>query len=235
MKSPRVATAKCGTGRALRLGSAGLLAMACLSLHAEELRYTINLPTGVSLGEGSITATQTPGGRMFQLSVDASFPGFAIRDQFSSHSTEALCSLRFEKDSTHGARTTKETSTFDAARGVVVRETLGGGKSEMPAPACARDVLAFLFFLRQELAAGRVPGPATLFFGATYEARLTHMGIEEATVAGVRVQADRIAASLKGPASITNLELLFSRDQAHTPLVIRIPFALGTFAMELAR
>lgn len=206
-----------------------VLALACLSLHAEELRYTVNLPTGLSLGEGSITATQTPGERSFKLSVDASFPGLTIRDQFSSRTTDALCSLRFEKDSTHGPRTAKETSTFDSAKGVVVRETHSGGKSELPAPGCARDVLAFLFFLRQELAAGRLPPPQTVFFGAPYEARLTRLGAQES------VQADRIGVWLKGPASETNLELLFSRDPARTPLAIRVPLGMGTFSMELAR
>ena len=50
-----------------------------------------------------------------------------------------------------------------------------------------------------------------------------------------REQADRVAVSVKGPASAINFEMFFARDAARTPLVIRVPFALGTFSMELVR
>jgi len=45
----------------------------------------------------------------------------------------------------------------------------------------------------------------------------------------------QINYTIRGPASETHLEILFARDAARTPLVMRSPFSLGTFSMELVR
>jgi hypothetical protein len=50
-----------------------------------------------------------------------------------------------------------------------------------------------------------------------------------------RVPADQVNCTIKGPASETHLEILFARDAARTPLVVRSPFAMGTFSLELVR
>jgi hypothetical protein len=50
-----------------------------------------------------------------------------------------------------------------------------------------------------------------------------------------RTDADRIQISAKGKASDTAFEIFFALDAARTPLLIRLPLAMGTFSMELAR
>ena len=110
-----------------------------------------------------------------------------------------------------------------------------GGKSEVPAPGCARDALSFLYFLRHELSQGRLPPPQTVFFGAPYQLKLEYGGAQTIRVNDRRVEAERLRASLKGPASETSFELFFARDDVRTPLMIRVPFTPGVFSLELVR
>ncbi|MBI1790438.1 MAG: hypothetical protein HYR60_23135, partial [Acidobacteria bacterium] len=74
----------------------------------ETLRYIINWPSGLSLGEGAMSARQTSGRWEFELSLDASVAGFTITDKFRSVAGEH-CSKEFEKESVHGPRKTRET------------------------------------------------------------------------------------------------------------------------------
>ena len=41
----------------------------------------------------------------------------------------------------------------------------------MKTPACAKDALTFLYYVRRELSQGRMPPQQTMFFGASYEIR----------------------------------------------------------------
>jgi hypothetical protein len=210
-----------------------LAAGLALAQQPENLTYSINWPSGLSLGEGSITAVQS--GHHWDLSfkLEATIPGFPLRDEYRSRATEAMCSLTFQKDSTHGTRLTSETSTFDAENKVMRRETSKGGKSEVAIPACARDALAFLFFVRRELAQGRIPPAQTIFFGAPYQATLKLASTEQVRIGEQLMEADRLTITLKGPASSTNFDVSFARDAMRTPLVIRTQFAMGSFSMEL--
>lgn len=200
----------------------------------ESLTYSINWPSGLSLGEGAITAV--PSGHHWDLGLrlEATIPGFPIRDEYKSRAAaEGLCSVSFTKDSTHGSRVSSETSTFDAAAKIMRRETSKGGKSETAIGPCAKDALAFLFHLRKELAAGRIPPPQTIYFGAAYQASLKYAGTHTVTQGDARVEADKLTVSLKGPASTTVFDISFARDAARTPLSIRSQFAMGSFSMEL--
>lgn len=213
-----------------------LLAVPLLHAQQESLRYSINWPSGLSLGEATITGTATPGGGSFNLTLEALVPGFPIRDEYASKTGPQFCSVRFTKASLHGTRKTAETSEFDASRSVVVRQTDQGGKSDLPfAGPCPKDALAFLFFLREELKAGRLPGPQTIYFGAAYQLRLQYAGADSITLGGVREECDRITATVKGPASEVVFQTLIGRDAARTPLAVRVPFPMGTFSMELMR
>lgn len=202
----------------------------------ESLHYSINWPSGLSLGEATLTGTSTPGGGNFSLVLEAAVPGFPIRDEYASKTDAQFCSTQFTKSFVHGTRKAAETSEFDTARSVVVRRTEKGGKSEMPfAGPCPKDALAFLFFVREELKAGRLPGAQTIYFGAAYQLRLQYAGADSITLNGKREECDRLSASVKGPASELGFEILFGRDAARTPLAVRVPFAMGTFSMELIR
>jgi hypothetical protein len=217
--------------RALAIGLC--LAAAAAAQQPENLSYSINWPSGLSLGEGSITAVRSGHHWDLSLKLEATIPGFPLRDEYHARASDGLCSVTFEKQSTHGSRIASEKSTFDAERKIVRRETSKGGSSETPIANCAKDALSFLFFVRKELAQGRIPPAQTIFFGAPYQASLKSSGAEQVKLGDQRVEADRLSVTLKGPASETTFDISFARDPARTPLVIRSQFAMGSFSMEL--
>jgi hypothetical protein len=77
--------------------------------------------------------------------LDAAIPGYVIQDRYRSILRPGLCCLELEKQFQHGNKKGRERTSFDAERGIAIRETLGGGgKSEISVPACPRDALGFL-------------------------------------------------------------------------------------------
>jgi hypothetical protein len=208
---------------------------AILSFTGEHLKYTINWASGLSLGEGHLDARQTADGWQFDLLLDASVPGFAIRDSYHAKTTLQLCALEFQKEITHGKRHTQETTTFNYRKSVAKRATVNGGESESAIPACARDALSYLFYARNELAEGRVPPAQSVLAGAAYQVRLEYDGTQPVKVGDKSQEADRVTVSVKGPSSDVSFEAFFARDKARTPLLIRCPFSLGIFSLELAR
>ncbi len=200
----------------------------------ENLTYSVNWPSGLSLGEGHLRATGQGGNWSFDLTLDASVPGFDVRDQYHSSATPDFCSVSFERTSTHGARKTQETESI--ADGKVTRQTAnGGGKSEFNAPACVKDALTFLFFTRRELGQGRMPPPQQIVFGPLYTARFDYVGAPVIRVAGKPEQSDMLICTMTGPSSSIKFEMYFARDPARTPLLIKVPLQMGSFAMELVR
>jgi hypothetical protein len=198
----------------------------------ETLRFQAKWPTGVSLGEGRMQAHRIAGGRWeLELSLDASIPGFVIKDHYRSVATADLCSVEFARESAHGEKKSHESVTFSQDDRTAHRATSGGGSSDFSVPACAMDALSYLYFTRREMGQGRVPPPGTIVFGAPYEIRLEYKG--EETFKGA--VTDRVAASLRGPASNVTFDLLFARDPARSPVLIRLPLSLGTFSLELTR
>lgn len=198
----------------------------------ETLRYTINWPSGLSLGEATLESRTTPGGRDLKLSIDASIPGFAVVDQFTSvASSPARCSVEFEKNLRHGSRKTVEKMKF--AQRKATRETVGGGRSILDTGDCARDALSFLDFVRAELRQGRIPPAQTIYFGGPYQISLQLAGQSDLVIGSGREVADRLVARLKGPASDRTFELFFGRDADRRLLKVRLPLPLGSFDMEL--
>lgn len=206
----------------------------------ETLYYEVDWPTGLSLGEASMTAKLEPGGpgeaarRRFELRIQANIPGFAVDDKILSSATAGLCSLELEKDLTHGAEHVRERTTFDHTSGTAVRARLDGdGVSELPAGACPKDALTFLYDLRSELAGGRVPPPQKVFFGAAYEVTIEHAGVENVRLGREMLDADRLEVTIVGPGSRHEIELLISREESRRPIRIRVPLDLGEFSMQL--
>jgi hypothetical protein len=205
---------------------------------SESLDYAVKWPTGLTLGEAHLRAGQGEKGWQFDFSLDASIPGFAVSDHYHSRANAELCSLELEKQSMHGQRKSHERTTFDYHAATATRKTLveGGGHTDINISECAHDGLGYLYYARRELALGHgVPPAQEVLFGATYYVRLEYAGAQDVTVAGKRRQADRVLVHLRGPASDASVEVLFDRDPARTPLIIKAPFALGTFSMELVR
>jgi Protein of unknown function (DUF3108) len=204
------------------------------TLPNESVRYTVNWPTGVSLGEVQMSASGSPAGLHFSFDLNADAPGFPVRDQFRSVASASFCSSEFEKSISQGSKKVNENEKFDAATGAVTRGS-GSGQSEMDGEACSKDALTFLYFLRHELSQGRLPSEQTVYFGAPYQVRLTAAGTESVKIGGAAVDADRINADVSGPSSSFSLELVFLRDPARTLALVRVPLALGKFSMELEK
>jgi hypothetical protein len=206
------------------------------SASAESLHYTINWPSGLSLGEAILDISHAQGGGWdFALDIDASIPGFAVRDHYHAQANADLCSTVLDKKFVHGSHKNEEHTTFDQESHTATRQTVGGGKSDISIPACGRDALSFLQFARNELAAGRLSAQQPVVFGAAYNVRLEFTGTQTVHVGEQKIDADRIVATLKGPSSDLTVEVFFSRDAARVPVLAKIPLSLGTFSVELVR
>jgi hypothetical protein len=203
---------------------------------AESLRYSINWASGLSLGEATLRADKGKEAWDFEVTMDASIPGFALRDRYQSAATLDLCSLQLEKTFTHGNRKAEEKITFDQPNHTASRETQhGGGKSEISISACAKDALTFMQFARRELAQGRLAPQQEVVFGAMYRVRIEFTGAQRIRVGDQGVDADRVLATIKGPTTDLTVEIFFAKDAARTPLLARIPLSLGSFSVELIR
>jgi len=216
-----------------------LVFLITLPAFADSLHYSINWPSGLSLGEATLTAShggEKGGGRWnLSLDIDASVPGFAVRDHYQSIATTDLCGVQFDKNYTHGKRKTDEHLTFNQHENTVTRETVGGGKSDISVATCARDPLGFIQFLRQELSQGRLPPQQQVAYGPLFDVRVEYTGAQSIKLGDQKVDADRIVATIKGSSSDLSVEIFFSRDAAKIPLLAKVPLALGTFSIELQR
>ena len=188
-------------------------------------------------GPPGVKKTKTPDGsseRELLFTLEASIPGFEVVDRYRSLATASLCSVEFEKDSRHGKKVTHELTTFDQPASTATRQTLGGGgKSQLKTSACARDALAFLDYLRREVAAGRVPPSQTVYFGGPYQVRLESAGRQRLELGEETMDVDRFTASVKGKASDLTFEIFLARDSSRRPVLVRVPLPPGTFSMEL--
>src|SRR3974390_1604540 len=84
---------------------------------SEGLSYTINWPTGLSLGEARLRTTRrvTPDGPRVEtdFQLDASVPGFPVLENHHSLADGDFCSVEFTKKYTHGKHQADETLSFD--------------------------------------------------------------------------------------------------------------------------
>ena len=213
------------------------------SASAETLHYSVNWPSGLSLGEATLRSDQivsakwSAPGWTFELNLDAGVPGFAIRDQYSSTANPDFCSGQLDKKIARGARTSEERVIFDPAKNTATRGTIRGGQiagsSQVSVPSCARDALTLLQFVRKELEQGRLPSPQPAILGAAYQVRLEYLGTSAVRLGDQQMDADRFRTSIKGPASDLTLEMFFRRDAVRTPVMMKIPLSLATFTVEL--
>ena len=225
---PLLLVAVCGAGLA-----AG--AQTGYPFEDETLHYSVNWPSGLSLGDASLTAHRAGSGWDFQMSLNAGVPGFQVVDSFRSSVNADGCSLEFDRNLSHGSRKTSEKTTFDYSKGAAHRVTTGGGQSNLPIPRCARDALALVYYARRELGQGRVPPPQDAFFGSPHAVRMEYAGAQTIQVSDRSETADRVVVSVKGPSTNAQFDIFFARDAARTPLSVRIPFSVGTLSMDLVR
>jgi len=207
----------------------------------ETLHYSVNWPSGLSLGEAQLHSARTkPTPKSeerydFDFTIDAGIPGFKVSDKMRSAASGDFCSIEFEKTTSHGKKTTSEKTTFDPEKQTATRETKDGGKSDLTTERCAKDALSFLYFVRRELAQGRLVQRQPVFFGAPYDVRLEFAGTQMIKLGDNNVEADRLNGFLKGPHSEINVELYFLKDAARTLALVKVPLEVGTFSMELVK
>ncbi|MGD1070473.1 MAG: DUF3108 domain-containing protein [Bryobacteraceae bacterium] len=202
----------------------------------EALNYTIDWPSGLNLGEGHLQSKHTEAGWSFEMTLDASVPGYAVKDSYTAHANADFCSTDFARQFLHGARKGGETETIDRSHETVTRVTAnGGGTSESAVPDCIKDALTLLFYTRRELGQGRVPPAQQILFGGLYQISLDYTGAPMIKVADKQVQSDEIVCNLKGPSSNLQFEMYFARDPARTPLLVIVPLGPARFSMELVR
>ena len=204
----------------------------------ESLHYTINYSSGLSLGDANLTAHKSAEGWDFTATLDAAVAGFNIKDKYTSSMIGGYCSTQFERDTLHGSKTTREKTTFDQDKQTAHRQTElpnDGGSSDINTGPCGRDAIAFLYFARKELGQGRVPPPQVVYFGSPYTVQQSYTGAQNITLADKKEVTDHLVFSVKGPKSDFSVEVNYARDAARTPLLIKIPQAVGTLTMELVR
>ncbi|MGI8742305.1 MAG: DUF3108 domain-containing protein [Bryobacteraceae bacterium] len=207
----------------------------------EQLHYSVNWPSGLSLGEGQLSASRTksaengPDRLDLNFTLDAAIPGFQVQDRYHSEATADFCSALLDRTALHGKKKAEEKTTFDPEKGTAVRETKGGGKSDIQTAVCGKDALSYLYFLRHELSQGRLPPSQPVYFGSAYQVRVEFAGTQTIKLGDTSVEADRLKVSVKGSSSEINFEVFFLKDAARTPALVRVPLSLGTFAMELVR
>jgi hypothetical protein len=208
----------------------------------ETLRYNVNWPSGLSLGEAVVTANNDTASKSgaawsFALNLTVGIPGFPLADIYrSTAAATGLCSTELKREISHGSKKVTEKTTFDQKSGTAKRQTVspaGGGASDLSFHGCGQDALAFWFFARRELGQGRVPPPETIFFGSGYAARMEYTGAQTIPVAEKPTVTDHLVAHVKGPASDFTFEVFYARDAARTPLLIKIPVTVGTISLEL--
>jgi hypothetical protein len=143
------------------------------------------------------------------------------------------------RDSIHGSKSAKEKTTFDQDKQTARRQTEypnDGGYSDMTTGPCGRDAISFLYFARKELGQGRVPPPQVVYFGAPYTVQQSYTGAQNITLADKKPEVtDHLVFTVKGPKADFSVEVNYARDAARTPLLIKIPLAVGTLSMELVR
>ncbi len=213
----------------LRVGF--VFACVAVAAPAESLRYNLKWPSGLSLGEAALESS----GLTFSLALDASLPAFPIRDRYTSSTTAQLCTIRFERETLHGSKKANERIVV-SPDGAIKRETVGGGSTPVTAGPCAHDPISLLFATRLSLQAGKLPAAQTVLYGGGYPVRFEMGGYETVTANDHSVQADKVTCVLTIPkVGDYRIEMFFLRDPVRTPVLLRAPFAIGTFSMELVR
>lgn len=204
---------------------------------SETLRYSVNWPTGLPLGEASFTAdnldANSAAERKFEFHLEASIPTFSVVDDLSARVSPDYCAIALTKRIQHGKRKGEETLSFDRAASTMERKTKNGGSSRVAIENCAKDALGFVYFLRQELRQGRIPPPGKVYFGAAYQIAIAHQGTTKLNVKGTPSDVDRFQVTIVGPASRNQIEIYVARDTARTPVLFRVPLILGAFTMEI--
>jgi hypothetical protein len=206
----------------------------------ESLAYKISGPAGIPLGDVRFTAKHGSEGWSFEMKSDAGIPGYPVKDTYTSRINSDFCSAVFNRSFEHGHYKGREEESIDRSQETVTRATISGGigtggKSQFPISDCVKDALAMVYYTRQELGQGRVPSAQSILLGGLYDITLVYGGPQTIPSGDKTVVTDKVLATVKGPASRVDFEMYFARDAARTPLLVKVPLALGSLSLELVR
>ena len=203
------------------------------SLRGEKLVYRLRWPSGVNLGEAVFQVASSGDQVQFRLDVEAQLPQYNLRDSFFSTATsKGLCSLQFRQEIKEGTRVWEETIEFDRENRQA-RRTRGGQTFTATVPVCAREPLVFLYLVRSQLIAGKLPPSGVVHLAADYDVRIAAAGKERVTVRGQSRDSQKYVVTYSGPNRQKTFEIWFSTDTARQPLLVRIPFPIGVLSAEL--
>ncbi len=230
------------TGVALVLSASATIVLLALAQapplqrpDSEQLNYTIAWPSGLPVGHASLRARALDPGWRHEMTLQATLPSMEIDDMFASRTDSKLCSEVFEKHVRHGDRWAHESLRFGP--GLVERFNLESTDREPPGRNatgdCARDALTFLYYLRQDLAAGRLPSPGTIFFGAAYRIQVWFTRTRRLLIGAEQRAADEFRAVVDGPASRHEFSFFVGQDENRTPLLFRVELGGDIFSMQL--
>jgi len=200
---------------------------------AETVKFKLLWPSGVTLGEAVLSVTPAKGEVRFEMTMEAATPIRNFSAAFSSVATaDGLCSLQFHRKTTEGAKSSEESIEFDQ-NAHLAKRTLNGQTTAIPMPECARDVLTFLYYFRNQLAAGHPAATASVYLGPDRSLEIQHAGAEKVTVAGREQSADKYSVTYRRPGSARSFDVWFSSGARREPLLVRLPTPLATFSAEL--
>jgi hypothetical protein len=193
-------------------------------------------PSGISLGEAHLHSKHSGPNWDFTFNLEVGVPGFPVKDTYRANTDPDYCSISFGRTISHGSHLSEENETVDRDRHAVTRtQSKSGAKTDIPAPACVKDALTYLFYSRFEMGQGRVPAAQDILFGNFHAIRVDYTGAPMITVNGKQVQTDMVTCTIEIGTSRPTFDVYFARDAARTPLRITAPLPVGKLSMELIR
>ncbi|MBI2817103.1 MAG: DUF3108 domain-containing protein [Acidobacteria bacterium] len=199
----------------------------------ETLRFRLLWPSGIALGEAVISSTAGQNELHFEMRIEADLPVRRISGSVTASATrDGLCSLKYHRKMIEGPKTSEEKIDFDQKNHQAIR-MLGGQTTTVPIAACARDPLTFLYYYRNQLAAGSTADTASFFLGSERSLEVKPAGTETVTVSGRERQAEKFLVTYHSRNSAKTFELWFSSDSRREPVLVRLPSPLAVFSAEL--
>ena len=203
----------------------------------EKLTFNLIWPSGISLGEATLTAARAGAEIHLEASVVADLPQYHAGYTFTSVADDRLCSLRFRETLREGRNTRETLYEFDQTKHTV-RRTKNGQTTENAVPDCARDPLALLYHFRQQLASRQVPigtaeATGAFYLGEDYVARYEAVTPEAVKLGSKSWEGDRFMIRVQGSDGERSFEIWIRPEPSRAPVAVRVQFSLGTLSAEL--
>lgn len=198
----------------------------------EKLELEIFWPSGVTMGEATLQASNVKDMHFLSASMEVVLPQGRMLYKFTSTTDANLCSREFHQSVERGRKFWEEVTRFDSEAGTA-SVSRDGKTREIAAGKCARDPLAYLYYYRAQSAAGKHPSQDSLFLTGPLALTITAKGKEQVKINRIARQADRYQIAYPSETGPGTLELWLDGSARQTPVAIRLPLPLATFSAEL--